>query len=154
MTAPVFVLHPVAEDDFEPMLEVRTAAMRESLERVGRYTPERSRERLRAAFTPEHMHHLASPGGQRMGFVTVLPEGAGALRLQHLYLHPDWQGSGIGAAVLASVQDRARREGAVMRVTALKYSNANRFYLRHGFVQTGEEDVDVHYEWRPVEAVK
>ena len=128
MTAPVFVLHPVAEDDFEPMLALRTAAMRESLERVGRYTPERSRERLRAAFTPEHM--------------------------QHLYLHPDWQGSGIGAAVLASVQDRARREGAVMRVTALKYSNANRFYLRHGFVQTGEEDVDVHYEWRPVEAVK
>ena len=153
MSAPVFVLHPVAEDDFEPMLALRTAAMRESLERVGRYTPERSRERLRAAFTPEHMQHLASPGGRRMGFVTVLPEGAGALRLQHLYLHPDWQGSGIGAAVLASVQDRARREGAVLRVTALKHSNANRFYLRHGFVQTGEEDVDVQYEWRPVEAV-
>lgn len=96
------------------MLALRTAAMRESLERVGRYTPERSRERLRAAFTPEHMRHLVAPDGRRMGFVTVLSEGDRALRLQHLYLHPDW-----------------------------------RFYQRHGFVQTGEEDVDVHYEWRP-----
>ncbi|WCN00222.1 GNAT family N-acetyltransferase [Acidovorax sp. GBBC 1281] len=154
LTAPAFTWHPVAEADFEPMLALRTAAMRESLERVGRYTPERSRERLRAAFTPEHMQHLVASDGRRMGFVTVLPEGDGALRLQHLYLHPDWQGAGVGAAVLAQVQDRARREGSVLRVTALQRSDANRFYQRHGFVQTGEEDVDVHYEWRPEEGAE
>jgi GNAT superfamily N-acetyltransferase len=148
LTAPLFTLQPVAEEDFESMLELRTAAMRESLERVGRYTPERSRERLRAAFAPRYMQHLVSPDGRRMGFVTVQPEGAGVLRLQHLYLHPDWQGSGIGAAVLADVQERVRREGAVLRLTALQQSDANRFYQRHGFVQTGAEDVDVHYEWR------
>jgi hypothetical protein len=27
-------------------------------------------------------------------------------------------------------------------------SDANRFYLRHGFVLEGEEGVDLHYRWR------
>jgi len=148
LTAPLFRLQPVTEEDFESMLMLRTAAMRDSLERVGRYTPERSRERLRAAFQPKYMQHLLAADGRRMGFVTVQPEGAGVLRLQHLYLHPDWQGGGIGAAVLGWVQEQARREGAVLRVTALQHSGANRFYQRHGFVQTGSEGVDVHYEWR------
>jgi GNAT superfamily N-acetyltransferase len=134
------------------MLVLRTAAMRESLERVGRYSPELSRERLRAAFAPEYMQHLLAPSGQRMGFVTVRPEGEHALRLQHLYLHPDWQGTGIGAAVLLQVQERARREGRVLHVTALQRSDANRFYQRHGFIKTGEEGVDVHYVWQAQEA--
>ena len=154
MNTPAFTLHPVVEADFEPMLVLRTAAMRESLERVGRYTPERSRERLRAAFVPEHMQHLQAPDGRRMGFVTVRPEGERALRLQHLYLHPDWQCAGVGAAVLSQVQNRARREGRVLRVTALQLSDANRFYQRHGFVKTGEEGVDVHYEWRSQESAE
>nr|WP_315233966.1 GNAT family N-acetyltransferase [uncultured Albidiferax sp.] len=148
MSETMFVLHPVVTEDFESMLELRNAAMRESIERVGRYTPERSRERLRAAFAPEHMQHLLAPGGERMGYVTVVPEQSGVLRLQHLYLHPAWQGRGIGAAVLAQVQDRARREAAVLRLTALQGSDANRFYQRHGFVRTGEDGVDIYYEWR------
>lgn len=86
-----------------------------------------------------------------MGFVTVRPEGEDALRLQHLYLHPDWQCAGVGSAVVSQVQGRARQEGRVLRVTALQLSDANRFYLRHGFVKTGEEGVDVHYEWRSQE---
>ncbi|MRT33250.1 GNAT family N-acetyltransferase, partial [Xylella fastidiosa subsp. multiplex] len=32
--------------------------------------------------------------------------------------------------------------------TALVRSDANRFYLRHGFVLEGEEGVDLHYRWR------
>jgi LAO/AO transport system kinase len=32
-------------------------------------------------------------------------------------------------------------------LTALKESDANRFYVRHGFVLQGEEGVDLHYEW-------
>lgn len=148
MTQVAFVLSPVVAADFEAMLALRDAAMRESLERVGRYTPERSRARLLTQFVPAHMHHLIAPGGERMGFFTVLPVRRGVLRLEHLFLLPVWQCKGIGAAVLAQVQARARAENALLQLSALQGSHANRFYLRHGFVPTGEEGVEIHYEWR------
>ncbi|SAI69833.1 GnaT family acetyltransferase [Bordetella ansorpii] len=33
-------------------------------------------------------------------------------------------------------------------LTALRGSESNAFYLRCGFVQTGEEEWDIHYEYR------
>ena len=66
------MLAPVATSDFDVMLAIRIGAMRESLERLGRFDPARARERL--------------------------------------------------------------AQGA-----------ANRFYLRHGFVQVGEGEFDLHY---------
>jgi hypothetical protein len=32
-------------------------------------------------------------------------------------------------------------------LSALKQSAANRFYLRHGFVQVGESEFDLDYRW-------
>ena len=78
-------LQPVSEHDFEAMLALRTDAMRPSLERVGRFDLARSRERLTQGFVPEHMRHILLDG-ERIGFVTLKPEGEDALRLDHLYL--------------------------------------------------------------------
>jgi hypothetical protein len=39
-------LAPAGEGDFEALLALRMAAMRESLEKVGRFDPQRARERL------------------------------------------------------------------------------------------------------------
>ena len=33
-----------------------------------------------------------------------------------------------------------------MRVTALRGSGSNAFYLRHGFAQVGESEWDIEYE--------
>lgn len=43
----------VLESDFEELVDFRMAAMRESLERVGRFDPTRARERLRSTFLTE-----------------------------------------------------------------------------------------------------
>ena len=43
-------LGSVAAGDFEPMADLRAEALRESLERLGRFDPVRVRERLRSAF--------------------------------------------------------------------------------------------------------
>lgn len=47
-----FTFAPAAEADFERLLAIRHAAMRPSLERVGRWHPVRARNRFRAAFAP------------------------------------------------------------------------------------------------------
>jgi GNAT superfamily N-acetyltransferase len=141
-------LQPVDSSDFEAMLALRVDAMRPSLERVGRFDPVRSRERLSAGFVVPFMHHIVLDGDQRVGFVTLKPEGADALRLDHLYLRTGFQGLGIGEWVLHWAKSQAREQQRDIALTALVESDANRFYLRHGFVLEGEEGVDLHYRWR------
>jgi len=140
-------LQPVVVGDFEDMLALRIDAMRPSLERVGRFDLARSRERLAAGFVPPFMQHILLDD-ERVGFFTLKPEGDTALRLDHLYLCSGASGQGIGAWVLRQVLAQARERGLAVRLTALKESDANRFYLRHGFVLQGEEGVDLHYEWQ------
>ena len=134
-------LKAVAAADFESMHELRMAAMRESLERLGRFDPVRSRERLAGGFEPEHMRHICR-GDLRIGFLTLVPEGEG-LNLKHLYVEPGAQSQGVGAWVM----DWVKRQGREVNLSALKQSAANVFYQRHGFVQVGEEEFDIHYRW-------
>jgi GNAT superfamily N-acetyltransferase len=141
-------LQPVDSSDFEAMLALRIDAMRPSLERVGRFDAARSRERLSAGFVVPYMHHIVLDGDQRIGFVTLKPEDSDALRLDHLYLRTGFQGLGIGEWVLEWAKSQARAQRLDIKLTALVKSDANRFYLRHGFVLEGEEGVDLHYRWR------
>ena len=141
-------LQPVDSSDFEAMLALRIDAMRPSLERVGRFDVARSRERLSAGFVVPYMHHIVLDGDQRIGFVTLKPEDSDALRLDHLYLRTGFQGLGIGEWVLEWAKSQAREQRLDIKLTALVKSDANRFYLRHGFVLEGEEGVDLHYRWR------
>ena len=135
--------------DFEELVALRIEAMRESLERIGRFDPVRARERFSAGFSPQHTRHILL-GGERVGFVVVKPQGD-ALLLDHLYINPDAQGRGIGSAVLARVFVEADAEAQQLRVGALRDSDANRFYVRHGFqlVEQGEYD---NYYVRPRQA--
>ena len=114
--------------------------MRESLERLGRFDPQRARDRFLSAFDPAFTRHVLLDG-RRVGFVVVRPQDDGWL-LDHLYVAPAAQGRGVGAAVMAQVLAEADARGLPMRVGALRGSDANRFYARHGFelVEQGEWD--------------
>jgi GNAT superfamily N-acetyltransferase len=70
----------------------------------------------------------------------VLKPAEAWLSLDHLYIQPGHQGQGVGAAVLASVFDQADAQGLAVRVGALRGSDSNRFYLRHGFVLVEQGD--------------
>jgi len=83
-----------------------------------------------------------------MGFFVLKPDGD-ALLLDHLYVHPDHQGLGIGARALGHVFAEADRQARLLRVGALKGSDSNRFYRRHGFRLVGESEFDNHYERPP-----
>ena len=130
-------------DDAEALVAIRLAAMRESLERLGRFDPQRARDRFVAGFDAAWTRHVVVDG-QRVGFVVVRPQGDG-LRLDHLYIAPAAQGRGIGAEVMADVLADADARGLRVRVTALRESAANRFYQRHGFVHERTSDWDEHY---------
>ena len=131
------VLTPAEPGDAEAL---RIEAMRESLERIGRFDPARARERFLAGFSPAHTRHV-EVDDERVGVVVTRPQ-ADCLLLDHLYIRPAHQGRGLGSAVLEQVFEEARALGLPVRVGALRGSDANRFYIRHGFceVERGEHD--------------
>lgn len=145
--APPFALEAASDADFEALLALRLRAMRESLERIGRYDERSARERFAAGFDPAHTRHIVA-GGERVGFL-ALKRLSHALRLEHLAIDPPAQRRGIGSAVLRWVCDEADRELLPVELVALKGSDANRFYLRHGFVEVGEGEWDIDYLREP-----
>jgi GNAT superfamily N-acetyltransferase len=136
-------LAPVTDVDAEALVRLRIMAMRESLERIGRFDPVRARERFLSTFRPQYTRHILVDG-ERAGFVVVRPDGDGLL-LDHFYIDPRFQNRGVGASVLAMVFAEADAGRAPLRVGALRDSDANRFYLRHGFALVKEDEWDKYY---------
>ena len=139
---PDVTLTPVQQSDLDDLVAIRIEAMRESLERVGRFDPVRARERFVSGFEAGNTRYI-EVSGERVGFVVVKQQDA-ELLLDHLYLKRVAQGSGVGAAVLSLIFEEADAVALPIKVGALKESDSNRFYVRHGFqfLESGEFD---HY---------
>lgn len=135
---------PANAADFEPLADLRLRAMRESLEAIGRFNPERSRERFKSSFVPEHTE-LIEKDGVRVGFISV-SEKPDCLSLEHLYIDPKYQAKGIGSYVLKRLIASAERSGLTIRLGALRSSKSNDFYKHHGFIATREDAFDIYYE--------
>ena len=141
---PLFAFAPVGEADFDDLLALRIAVMRESLERIGRFDPQRAAERFRSTFRPAQTRRI-HVGAEAAGCVAMWDEPE-ALRVEHFYLAVKYQRLGLGAAVLRRLFAEAPPHVQCFRVGALRGSDANRFYQRHGFVQVSESECDLEYE--------
>ena len=144
-------VQPVAAADFDALLALRMRAMQPSLQALGRFDPERARERFASIFAPEHMHHVMRGGvhqSERVGCVTLRPK-PGALRMDHLYIEPAAQGQGIGAWVMDWACALADLRQQTLELAALQGSAANRFYQRHGLVESSRGDFDIEYRRAP-----
>ena len=139
---------PASEQDFERLLALRLATMRPSLERLGRFDPERARQRFRAAYDPDHTR-LIYAEDRFVGCVTVRPEPERLAWVEHFYVGLEHQGRGLGARILACITAAADRSGTTLRLEVLRESDANRFYARHGFAETHRGQWDVYYSRPP-----
>ncbi|MES1196049.1 MAG: GNAT family N-acetyltransferase [Steroidobacter sp.] len=134
---------PTDYNDLDTLVAIRIEAMRESLERIGRFDPVRARERFRNSFSPQHTQYIVI-NNEHVGFVVIKPQ-TDSILLDHLYIKPDWQNHGIGAAVLDQLFRKADELKLPVRVGALRGSDSNRFYLRHGFKLVESTGFDNYY---------
>lgn len=137
-----FRLRPAEEADFEPLLDLSIRVLRDDLERVGRFDPERRRSRMRAGFDPATLS-VVEVDGRRAGCIAAVPA-ADHLEVHSFYLEPWAQGRGLGAAVFAAVA--ATHAALPVRIEVLKGAAVRRFWEKQGFVRTGEQDFDWLYE--------
>lgn len=78
-----------------------------------------------------------SPDGEIVGIVRLAPDA----RIGRMAVLATWRRQGVGAALLASALDVARRQGrAGVHLSA--QTHALRFYTRHGFQPEGEQFLD------------
>ena len=61
------------QSDAETLVAIRIAAMRESLERVDRFDPQRARERFLTSFDPA-LCRFIEVNGVRSGFIVIRPQ--------------------------------------------------------------------------------
>ncbi|QYX79366.1 GNAT family N-acetyltransferase [Streptomyces akebiae] len=134
-------IRPASATDVEPVAELRAVVMRPDLERLGRYDPDRVRRRFRDAFDPAHTW-IIEVADTFAGCVALRPA-ADAHWLEHFYLAPRLQGTGIGTAVLGTLLTRCDHDGVPVRLNVLQGSPARRLYERHGFHVETEDPVDV-----------
>lgn len=134
---------PTTSADVDLLVGMRIAAMRESLEQLDRFDPERARARFLSAFDPKYCHFIEI-NGVSVGFFVVraFPD---HLLLDHLYVLPEHQGQGIGSEVLGRIFADADAQKLSIRLGALRGSKANAFYQRHGFQQVSEAEWDIYY---------
>jgi GNAT superfamily N-acetyltransferase len=144
-------IRPASPADVEAIAELRAVVLRPDLERLGRYDEQRVRQRLRDGFAPEHTWVIEA-GGAFAGCVALRPA-EDAHWLEHFYLAPHLQGSGIGAAVLRGLLERCDLDGTLVRLNMLQGSPARRLYERHGFTIETEDPVDVFMIREPALAV-
>jgi ribosomal protein S18 acetylase RimI-like enzyme len=138
-----FTLHQVNPAHGEELADIRARAMKESLEAVGRFDPERVRRRFLDGFEPLCTRAIVA-SGERVGFL-VVRHVENHLLLDHLYIEPRVQGTGLGSAVLRTVIAEARKAKKALRLGVLKQGQVNVFYKKHGFELERVEEWDNYY---------
>ena len=130
-------------DDVERLVEIRLAAMKESLEAVGRYDPQKARARFLDGFEVCSTTKIIIDN-EVVGFY-VLKRQPDHMLLDHFYIKPDIQGCGFGTAVLNSIKKQAGIKKLPIRLGALKQSRSNNFYRKNGFSYTHQGEWDNYY---------
>jgi GNAT superfamily N-acetyltransferase len=133
-------LRAAVDSDGQWIAELRARVLRPDLERLGRFDPDRVRQRFLSAFDPV-VTQVVLVGGQEAGSIAVRPD-EGSLWIEHFYLRSDYQGRGIGSLVLRRELDAAEGDRP-FRLNVLQGSRAQALYERHGFVVERQDAVDV-----------
>lgn len=136
-----WVLRAATRDDVEAIADVKVAAMRPDLERLGRFDEPRVRQNLRDGFSDQHTN-VIEVDGRFAGSITVRPTQDGLL-IEHFYLAAEYQGRGYGTEILRGVLQRADADSLPIRLTVMQGSAARALYERHGFTLESQDPIDV-----------
>lgn len=142
-----FRIEPALETDAQSLAELRVIAMRPSLEAVGRFDPDRARNRFLGAFVAADTKVIYRDNAPA-GFF-VVRDRDDHLYLDHLYIDPKYQGTGMGRGIVDLIKADARTRQMPIRLMALNGSPANGFYQSCGFEMTDQDDLDTQYIWHP-----
>ena len=134
--------------DSEFAYRVKQAAFKEYVEKVSRWDEDKQRQLHNRRFGA-HDFRVINSDGTEVGIMAmaVAPD---CVKVHQLFLLPEHQGKGIGAACVIGIVEDAAASGIPVRLQVLKVNRrAAAFFQRLGFTKTGESDTHVSMERLP-----
>lgn len=136
MSPPKYELRPAIHSDRDFLYRLHVAAMRDLVTQVWGWD-----EAWQVAYFDDHF----APSGSRVIIVHGVDAGVVAVEWRDteafigtIEILPEYQGRGIGAAVIRQIIAEAKARGLPAALQVLKINPARRLYIRLGFVVTGE----------------
>ncbi|HUS62170.1 MAG TPA: GNAT family N-acetyltransferase [Acidimicrobiales bacterium] len=71
------------------------------------------------------------------------------VHVRELVIHPDFQGRGIGTAVLTDAMGVARERSVPVHLATFRLNRASDLYRRLGFVEIDRDETHVTFRWTP-----
>ncbi len=128
--------------DYDFLYQLHVAALREYIELLWGWEETWQQEYFSRKFDPQK-RRIIQIDGQDAGVLVVEQQ------KQHLYIAlieilPQFQGQGVGTAIITDICDQARERSQIVTLHVLKSNSpARRLYERLGFVVAGEEEYRV-----------
>jgi len=139
-----YQLRPATHDDYNFLYRLHVAAMQYLVAQVWGWDDARQEQ-----FFVDHF----DPSGSRIVVVNGVDAGTVAIEwredaafIRGIEILPDYQGCGLGTAVLREVIAEAAARDLPVTLQVLKINHARRLYERLGFAITGE--TETHYLMR------
>ena len=135
--APSWTLRPAVAADLDFLIALRLATMAPQFARQG-IVQSAEEHRGRAEFRLDAAQ-IIEHAGRPVGLLKLLRED-GAWDVRQLQIAPEFQGRGLGEALLRRVIADADAQRAPLTLGVLKLNPARRLYARLGFAICGESD--------------
>jgi ribosomal protein S18 acetylase RimI-like enzyme len=141
-----WTLRPALPSDRDFLYELSEATMREYVEAVWGWDDRVQSAMFDDRFRPEAWL-VVQVGGRDVG-VLVVEERDQELYVARIEISPEWQGRGIGSAVIRSLMDEAAASGKELRLDVLHANGrARRLYERLGFDALAESKTRTSMRW-------
>lgn len=135
--------------DSEFVFAVKKAAYREYVEEVWGWDDDYQRERHNREFVSEENFRIIQFRGTDIGFL-IMSRTSDTLKVNQIYILPEYQGRGIGSACLTRIIDDASIEQKSVALQVLKVNTRGvALYQRLGFTIVGEDSIYFQMEKSP-----
>ena len=134
--------------DSEFIFTVKKAAYREYVEQVWGWDDNYQRERHESEFA-SHDFHIIQFSGTDVGFF-ITSSTSDTLKVNQIFILPEYQGRGIGSACMTRIIDDANLEQRSVVLQVLKVNTRGiALYQRLGFTIVGEDSIYFQMEKSP-----
>ncbi len=135
-------------NDSEFVFAVKEAAYREYVEQIWGWDDNYQRERHNREFA-SHDFRIIQFRGTDVGFL-ITSHTSDTLKVNQIYILPEYQGKGIGSACMTRIVDDAGLEGKSVVLKVLKVNTRGiTLYQRLGFTFVGEDSIYFQMEKSP-----
>jgi len=139
-------LRPARLDDRDLLFELNRLTMRAHVERVWGWDDAQQATFFDNRFQPERWQVIQAEG-QDIG-VLIVEENDVEIYLTEIQLLPEWQGRGIGTAIIQRLMDEAVASGRPLTLRVLHVNDrARALYERLGFHAFKEIETHTYLRW-------